>query len=67
MDTFMGDAIVLEAVLASVLLALWLTWLLMRGLFMLMPATIAAKPNRPVRPIQLVTERQREHARRNAA
>jgi len=67
MDTFMGDAIVLEAVLASVLLALWLTWLLMRGLFLLMPATSAATPNPPVRPIRLVAERRQEHPRRDAA
>jgi hypothetical protein len=41
MENFLGDAIILEAALASVLLALWMTWLAMRGLFLLMPAKAA--------------------------
>jgi hypothetical protein len=67
MDTFMGEAIILEAALISVLLALWLTWLLMQGLFRLMPATAQANANRPVRPIRLVANEQRTNERRNAA
>lgn len=68
MDTFMGDAIVLEAVLASVLLALWLTWLLMSGLLRLLPVTSTATPNRRVRPIRFVLDRRhQERSQRDAA
>ena len=67
MDTFMGEAIILEATLISVLLALWLTWLLMQGLFRLMPATSHAPANQPARPIWLVANGGRAADRRNAA
>lgn len=67
MDTFMGEAVILEATLGSVLLALWLTWLLMLGLFRLMPATAQANANGPARPIRLVANGQRANERRNAA
>lgn len=67
MDTFMSEAIVLEAVLISVLLALWITWLLMRGLFLLMPATNHIAAPRPIRPIRLAANRQQANQRRNAA
>jgi hypothetical protein len=67
MDTFMSEAIVLEAVLISVLLALWVTWLLMRGLFLLMPATNHAAAPRPIRPIRLVANRPQANRRRDAA
>ena len=39
METFMNGAMVVEATLLSILLALWITWLGLRGLFRLMPAT----------------------------
>jgi len=67
MDTFMSEAIILEAALISVLLALWLTSLLMHGLFRLMPATAHAPTTRPVRPIRLVASGSRATDRRNAA
>ena len=38
METFMGGAMVVEAGLLSILLALWMTWMGLRGLFRLMPA-----------------------------
>jgi hypothetical protein len=38
METFMGTVVVIEAVLLSCLLAVWMTWLALRGLFELMPA-----------------------------
>lgn len=67
MDNFMSEAIVLEAVLVSVLLALWITWLLMRGLFLLMPATNHAATPRRIRPIRLVANGQHARQRRDAA
>jgi hypothetical protein len=67
MDTFMSEAIVLEAVLISVLLALWVTWLLLLGLFRLMPATTTAAAIRPARPIRLIANRQQASPRRDAA
>jgi hypothetical protein len=38
MENFMGGAVVTEATLASFLLALWITWLVLRGFFRLIPA-----------------------------
>ena len=37
METFMSGAMVIEAALLSFLLALWMTWLGLCGLFRLMP------------------------------
>jgi hypothetical protein len=39
METFMDGATFIEATLLSFLLALWITWLGLRGLFRLMPGT----------------------------
>jgi hypothetical protein len=39
METFMNGAMLIEATLLSFLLALWMTWLGLRGLFQLLPAT----------------------------
>jgi hypothetical protein len=47
METFMNAAVVIEAALLSSLLAVWITWLALRGLFELMPAT--ARHARPIR------------------
>jgi hypothetical protein len=38
MELFMGGAMMVETVLLSFLLALWISWIGMRGLFRLMPA-----------------------------
>jgi len=53
MDTFMSEAIVLEAALISVLLALLLTSAALRGLFWLM--TLLSRPflGRAVQPIRV--------------
>jgi hypothetical protein len=69
MDNFLGEAIVLEATLGSVLLALWMTWLLMRGLFKLMPATTGSTVHRPVAPVRPAQDLRRgqEGAQRQAA
>ena len=66
MENFMSEAVVLEAVLVSVLLALWMTWMGLRGLLLLVPATPKTAASRAVRPIQLVANREAGH-RRNAA
>ena len=47
METFMGTVMVIEAALLSSLLAIWMTWLALRGLFELMPAK-----NRHAQPIR---------------
>jgi hypothetical protein len=47
METFMNGAMVIEGALLSFLVALWMTWLGLRGLFRLMPAT--SQSVRPVR------------------
>ena len=62
METFIGEAIILEATLASVLLALWMTWLALRGLFWLIP--IKDQTAQPVRSIAI---REAGNRRRNAA
>jgi len=62
MDTFLGEAIVVEALLGSVLLALWMTWLVLRGLFWLMPARKSA-----TEPVRVLAVRQFVSRRRNAA
>jgi hypothetical protein len=47
METFMNGTIVIQAALLSCLLAVWMTWLGLRGLFRLMPVTAqVAKPTR---------------------
>ena len=49
MESFMDGAILIEATLLSFLLALWVTWMGLRGLFRLMPgARLAAVPIRLV-------------------
>ena len=63
METFMSGAMVIEGALLSFLLALWMTWLGLRGLFRLMPVTA----NAIVQPIRLVANRQRRNRQRNAA
>jgi len=62
MDTFMSEAIIVEALLGSVLLALWMTWLVLRGLFWLMPARKLAS-----QPVRVLAVRQFANRRRNAA
>jgi len=47
MESFMSAMMVIEAALLSSLLAVWMTWMALRGLFELMPTT-----SRPVPPIR---------------
>lgn len=67
METFMSEAIVIEGALLSFLLALWMTWMGLRGLFRVMPATSSPAPGRTVQPIRFVANRQQENKRRDAA
>jgi hypothetical protein len=62
METFMSGAMVVEGALLSFLVALWITWLALRGLFRLMPAT-----TRIVQPIRLVANQHETNRRRDAA
>ncbi len=61
METFMSAVMVIEAGLLSSLLAVWLTWLGLRGLFEMMPAA-----NRQAQSIRLQRGPQRIQARRAA-
>ena len=62
MGNFMSGAMVIEGALLSFLLALWMTWLGLRGLFRLMPVT-----SRVVQPIRFVANLQQGNRRRDAA
>lgn len=62
MESIMNSMMVAEAALFSFLLALGITWMLMRGLFRLMPATVEI-----AEPTRLATIRQEASHRREAA
>jgi len=57
METFMNGAMVIEAALLSFLLALWMTWLGLCGLFRLMPVMSSPAAGRIVQPIRFVVNR----------
>ncbi len=57
MDTFMSGAMAVEGALLSFLLALWMTWIALSGLFRLMPATSRPVTRRLAPPVRLVTSR----------
>jgi hypothetical protein len=67
METFMNGAMMIEGALLSFLLALWMTWLGLRGLFWLMPVTSRPVTSRIVQPIRFVANRQKANRRRDAA
>lgn len=67
MQTFMSEAIVLDAVLISVLLALWITWFALRGLFGLMSVMHRPQPSGMVQPIRVTPTRGQVNRRRDAA
>jgi len=62
METFMSGAMVIVAALLSFLLALWMMWMGLRGLFRLIPATA-----RFPQPIHAARNRQEAIRRREAA
>lgn len=57
METFMNGATVVEGALLSFLLALWMSWMGLRGLFRLMPVTSPAA-GRTLQPGRFATGRQ---------
>jgi hypothetical protein len=71
MQTFLSEAIVLDAALISVLLAGWITWIALRGLFWLLTAASRPTLNPPVsntrvQPIRVIASRGPESRRRAA-
>lgn len=60
METFMNGAMVVEGALFSVLLALWITWLALRGLFRLMP--VPTRESRTIHPLASGQDRGRQVA-----
>ncbi len=66
MQTFLSEAIVLDAALISVLLAGWITWFALRGLFWLLSAASRPTLNATVQPIRVVANRGQESRRRAA-
>jgi hypothetical protein len=62
METFMSGAMVIEGALLSFLLALWMTWLGLRGLFHLLPAT-----SQSVRCIRFTATQQQGNRKREVA
>jgi hypothetical protein len=62
MESVMSGAMVIEGALLSFLLALWMTWLALRGLFRLMPVATRPAATCVVPPIRLVANRQRDAA-----
>jgi hypothetical protein len=67
METFLSDAVVVEGALFSFLLALWMTWMGLRGLFRLMPIMAQPITVRVVQPIRFFADRQEANRRSNAA
>ena len=67
MDTFMSEAIILEAALISVLLALWITSAVLRGLFWLMSAISRPIVSPVFQPIRVTAGHLQGNRRRNAA
>jgi len=58
METFMNGAMVVEGALLSFLLALWMTWLGLNGLFRLMPATTRPVMRRLAQPVRFLANQQ---------
>ena len=67
METFMSGAMVVEGALLSFLLALWMTWMGLRGLFRLMPVMAHPVTDRIVQPIRFFAERREAKRRSHAA
>jgi hypothetical protein len=66
MQTFLSEAIVLDAALISVLLAGSITWFALRALFWLLSAASRPTLNPKVQPIRIVANRGQECRRRAA-
>ena len=62
MESFMDAALLIEAAMLSFLLALWITWLGLRGLFRLLPGA-----GFDAAPIRIAARRATGNPSRNAA
>ena len=67
MDTFISEVIVLEAALVSVLFALWITSIALRGLFFLMAAMSHPLMEHAMQPIRVASSQEPGNRRRDAA
>jgi hypothetical protein len=67
MEAFISGMILIEAVLVSTLLALWLTWLALRGLFWLMPGATRTAATSAAPPIRVVPGSKQESRQQNVA
>jgi hypothetical protein len=47
METLMNGTVMVEGAPLSFLLAVWMTWLGLRGLFLLMPARLSTERSKP--------------------
>jgi len=56
-----------DGAMLSFVLALWMTWLVLRGLFRLMPVTSTPVTDHAFRPIRFVANRHQGNRRRDAA
>jgi hypothetical protein len=67
METFLSELVVLQGALLSFLLALWMTWMGLRGLFRLMPVMAQPITGRVFLPIRFFAARQESNRRSNPA
>ena len=67
MEKILNGTVVIEAVLLSFLVALWLTWSALRGLFRLMPVTARPGAKPEIVPVRGVRIQLRGTERREAA
>ena len=67
MENFISDAMVIEGALFSFLLALFMTWLGLSGLFRVLPTTMHMSPAMTKSAARLAAESAREARRREAA
>ena len=58
MESFMSGAMVVQAGLLSVLLAVWITWLGLRGMFWLMPGMSRGSVSQAAGPVRVTADRQ---------
>ncbi|HLJ24619.1 MAG TPA: hypothetical protein VKT71_10975 [Candidatus Acidoferrales bacterium] len=67
MEALLNGSILMATVLLSFLLALWMAWMTLRGLFRLMPLTSAATIQHPALDSRPVARRQEAVRRSRAA
>ena len=67
MEALIGGVILIEAMLVSTLLALWITWLALRGLFWLMPGATRTAVTPAAESIQVVPSTKQENGQQRVA